>query len=380
MEAQDSATDQVKSIKLLIPMMQFGRFGGHRVLSRIADELEKKGRIQVTFLAPDCSASPYFSTSARILYCNDDGEIVTEHCKPRVRMGQEIISLGRCMRRIEAEYDLVLINDSMTWLPTLYSGAVGKSLYYIQAYEPDFYKGSWSLKRMLQRAISYASYYGVAHQVVNAPLYLGYGPIKATEAVCPGIDLGLFYAKPPETFWFRQSRPMVIGTVGRQEPIKGTLAALRGIKAFVDAGHEIRLRVALGNVPPEFLDLPYLEVVPIDSDVQLADYYRSLDVLVVAGAEQFGAVHYPTLEGLASGVAVVTTPYHPANEENAWMLGSVSKEVILEQLKLVAAAEAGIGEKLGKAAKDVLTFSWPLVGTKMEELIVSSVSRQISDK
>ena len=76
----------------------------------------------------------------------------------------------------------------------------------------------------------------------------------------------------------------------------------------------------------------------------------------------------------------MTTPYHPANEENAWMLGSVSKEVILEQLKLVAAAEAGIGEKLGKAAKDVLTFSWPLVGTKMEELIVSSVSRQISDK
>jgi glycosyltransferase involved in cell wall biosynthesis len=380
MEAKDSVGDQVKTLKLLIPMMQFGRFGGHRVLSRIADELQKRGRIQVTFLAPDCSASPYFSTSAKILYCDDDGQIVTDHSKPKVRMGQEIISLGKCMRRIESEYDIVLINDSMTWLPTLFSGAVKKSLYYIQAYEPDFYKGSWSLKRMLQRAISYASYHGATHQIVNAPLYLGYGPINATEVVCPGIDLGLFHPKDPETFWFRQGRPITIGTVGRQEPIKGTHAALAGIKAFVDAGHKIRLRVALGNVPPEFLDLPYLEVVQIESDAQLADYYRSLDVLVVAGAEQFGAVHYPTLEGLASGVAVVTTPYHPANEGNAWMLGSVSKEVILEQLKLVAATETGIGEKRGKAAKDVLPFSWPIVGTKMEGLIVSSVSRQISDK
>ncbi|MEI7818113.1 MAG: hypothetical protein WCI45_13080, partial [Desulfuromonadales bacterium] len=316
------------------------------------------------------SASPYFSTSARILYCDDDGQIVTDHGKPKVRMGQEIIALGRCMRRIQPEYDIVLVNDSMTWLPTLYSGAVRKSLYYIQAYEPDFYKGSWSLKRMLQRAISYASYYGVAHQVVNSPLYLGYGPIKATEVVFPGIDLELFHPRNVEAFWFHQKRSITVGTVGRQEPIKGTLAALKGIKAFVDAGHEIRLKVALGNVPPEFLGLPYLDVVPIESDVQLADYYRSLDVLVVAGAEQFGAVHYPTLEGLASGVAVVTTNYLPATHQNAWMLDSASPNQISTRLGEIVAAGAGIQNKLNQAFYDVKRFSWQESSEHMEWLIL----------
>lgn len=71
------------------------------------------------------------------------------------------------------------------------------------------------------------------------------------------------------------------------------------------------------SVPENFLDdLDIIQVFP-KNDEELAFFYRSLDILIAAGHIQLGACHYPVLEGLASGVAVIHSGYLPGTSANS---------------------------------------------------------------
>ena len=84
----------------------------------------------------------------------------------------------------------------------------------------------------------------------------------------------------------------------------------------------------------------WLEIVRPNSDAELADYYRSVDILVAPGTVQHGAPHYPVLEAGACGTIVVTTGYLGATEETAWLVSNRSAESI------VTAVESIIGKML----------------------------------
>ena len=59
-------------------------------------------------------------------------------------------------------------------------------------------------------------------------------------------------------------------------------------------------------------------------DSELADYYRSIDILIAPSFLQLGAYHYPVIEALACGTAVITAGYLPGNKYNSWILKNES--------------------------------------------------------
>ncbi|HFL8697590.1 TPA: glycosyltransferase [Escherichia coli] len=53
-------------MKIIIPVLGFGRAGGERVLSKLATELMNYGH-DVSFVVPDNRTNPYYATTAKIV-------------------------------------------------------------------------------------------------------------------------------------------------------------------------------------------------------------------------------------------------------------------------------------------------------------------------
>ncbi|WP_447407026.1 hypothetical protein, partial [Clostridium perfringens] len=75
---------------------------------------------------------------------------------------------------------------------------------------------------------------------------------------------------------------MVVGCIGRSEPQKGTGYVLEAFQELHAKDPRHRLRIAYGNLP-EGWSHEAAEIVVPRNDVELAAFYRSLDVLVAAG-------------------------------------------------------------------------------------------------
>jgi len=71
-----------------------------------------------------------------------------------------------------------------------------KKIYYVQAYEPEYYIGTKTIKGYLIAIISALSYHLPLKRIVNSPIYIRYKNLRANEFVPPGIDLKNF--KPVE--------------------------------------------------------------------------------------------------------------------------------------------------------------------------------------
>jgi glycosyltransferase involved in cell wall biosynthesis len=186
-------------------------------------------------------------------------------------------------------------------------------------------------------------------QVPNSRTYKVPG-IDPLAVIRPGIDLDVFTPKPMKepSEW----GDLVLGAVGRKEPFKGTRFAMDAYKILRQEDKSRSIRVALGNVD---LD-DGVEIVPIASDRDLAEFYRSVDILLVACVGQHGAQHYPLIEAMASCTPVVHTGFFPGNEQNSYAavpsdaqsLAEKVKQVIHDQhyAEKVAAARAFVEENL----------------------------------
>ena len=128
-------------MKILIPVLGFGRAGGYRVLSRFADELIALGH-QVDMLCPEGSESPYFPTQATILRAGKKGIITPGRDRNAVVENAFSIQekLSKALKNISYDaYDIVLANHSLTVNPIISGGWKSKTLYYVQAYEPEMF-------------------------------------------------------------------------------------------------------------------------------------------------------------------------------------------------------------------------------------------------
>jgi glycosyltransferase involved in cell wall biosynthesis len=99
-------------------------------------------------------------------------------------------------------------------------------------------------------------------------------------------------------------------------------------------------------------------------DRELAAFYRSLDILIAAGTVQHGAPHYPVLEAMASGTAVVTTGYMPANGDNAWLARNRDSDSLAQKVEEIVAG-ADHEARVIRARDDVGEFAWDKVAAKM---------------
>lgn len=358
-------------MKILIPILGFGRAGGYRVLSELANAWLRRGH-EVVFLCPDSSDAPYFPTVAKIAWVDGKGTVSeTRSGKTKPSGRYNLQALFRGVKKIGRQYDVIFANHSFTAWPVAFTSCgEAKLLYYVQAYEPEYYANKKTLKGYLLAMVSALSYYLPLKRVVNSPVYFHYKNLRATEFVPPGIDLDIF--KPIGTRRdIESAETIVIGCIGRHEPEKGTIYVLRAFEELYKKDKRFLLRVAYGNLPDGWKH-ERCEIVTPKDDYELAEYYRSLDVLVAPGTIQHGAPHYPVLEGLASGCAVVTTGYMGATPETAWIVKNRDIESIIDAINKLVIDSKMRCSRIDRGLIYTIEFSWDSIAEQML-LAISSV-------
>lgn len=354
-------------MKILVPIIGFGAAGGYRVLSELANHWKDAGHI-VDFLVDARSPEPYFPTRAGIIRFDTTGRILpagselSEVCFAGSGNAYSIYyGMWRALQRIGHNYDVILANHSLTTFPvSLARTGATRKFYYVQAYEPEYYALAKGIKSRILQLLSRASYTLPLVQIANAPIYIDHPAIHAAQWIPPGVDPSVFYRRssPPV---FLPNEPWTIGVIGRHEPAKGTRYALEAFVELARTDPYVRLKVAFGNLPDGWCH-ERAEVVVPRNDSELADYYRSVDVLLAPGTVQLGAVHYPVLESMACGTPVITTGYLPANRENTWIVPiHDSKSIVEAAHDIYRMPNEQLKSKLDDANSAISAFFWPVV-------------------
>ncbi|GAO34674.1 glycosyltransferase [Sulfuricella sp. T08] len=356
-------------MNILIPVLSLAPAGGSRVLSNLATEWVKLGH-RVIFLSHAGGGAPYFPTDAEVIWVNSKAEIVDEPEPSNRSLG--FIELFLVMRKailtIEKGYDVVLLNHSLTVWPSIAAGVRKKCFYYIQLYESEVFFAIPSMRMKILSVFLWATYYVIPKQkcFVNSPIYVGYKNIRtAAPVVPPGIDLDLYWKKPFEGF----PATLTIGIIGRKDIWKGTAQAVDSVKELISRGYDVRLKVAYGHHLPES-ELKGLEgrieVVVPRNDKELADFYRSVDIMFALATIQLGAPHYPVLESMACGTPVVTTGYFPGDDTTTFLVPiNDPKSVAVCVEKMVGEDVSVISQKIDLAREKVLDLSWENVSSVM---------------
>lgn len=353
-------------MKILIPILGFGKGGGNRVLSRLADEFIREGH-KVSFLVPYFSLQPYFPTIADIIWIDKDGSLSMQ--KPVNESKGNFLKIMYCLykglkRCRYNNFDIILANHSLTTLPIYFSSNESSGLfYYIQAYEPEYYQLLPGIKNRIIGVLSRLSYSLRFTQIINSESYSTHKAINTIKVVHPGLDLDIFYNKKHRKREAERKK-IKIGTIGRSEPQKGTAYIVKAYEKLVKIRQDVEFVIAFGEGLEENRELG-ISIVKPSGDIALADYYRDIDIYISAGIVQHGAIHYPVLEAMAVGTHVITTDYYPANNENAWIIESKNEDDIVMKILAILDNPLEAECKALKASEIVRQFEWSIVARKM---------------
>ena len=160
-------------------------------------------------------------------------------------------------------------------------------------------------------------------------------------------------------------RRIVLGCIGRKERWKGTDVMLDAYDEMLARGYPVELRVAFGNIPADRPEAPFRTEVMPRSDQELADFYRSLDVMLATGTLQLGAAHYPVMEAMACGVPVVTTGYYPAKGDNAWLVPARDPSAIADAVRDMLERPVEREQRVARAHATIRQFDWSVVAERM---------------
>lgn len=350
-------------MKILIPLVSsFGKAGGWRVISELSNRWLEKGH-QVYFLSPD-DTEPYYPTKAEIFYHSFSGKILTEEqikTKRKTRIGplENRWNLHKAIDSFPLEVDVVLATNHFTAGPIAKSKINAEKFYYIQAYEPEFYEQGPKWYR-IYKEIARKSYLKGLKMIVNADMYRDFKEIKTNRVVYPGLNFKLFQPAT-ET---KKNDAFILGTIGRLEPIKGTVYILEAFtKLRSKLGDKIELHIAFGDA--EWGKIDGVKVFFPDGDASLAKYYQSLDAYICAGLFQLDAIHYPVIESMACKIPVITTGYYPSSAENSWKIETKNADDIVNKVVEVMNNPSVVKQKSEIAYSQIGQFSWDAVSNKM---------------
>lgn len=349
---------------IVIPVLGFGRTGGYRVLSKLATEWKRVGH-KVQFISHASSGPVYFPTEAEVLWVDDAGREIARPERPLPPMYglgvfRQLNILRKALNRYAAKADAIIANHSFTAWPVWLARTTALKAYYIQAYEPEYYKGVKARDRILW-GMAAGSYRLPLLQILNSPFYASYLSTLADRVVPPGIDLQVFHPKEATK---SIKKPIVIGCIGRVEPHKGTLYVLQAFQELKKQGVPVQLQIAYGHLP-EGISLPEdAQVVMPHDDHELAEFYRSLDVLIAPGLGQRGAPHYPVMEAMASRTSVITTGYAPATRANAYFVEERDVYGIVKSVCDIIDNPDRAYAKQDQALKDIEHFGWHKMASK----------------
>jgi glycosyltransferase involved in cell wall biosynthesis len=351
-------------MRITIPVLGFQRNGGYRVLSELASAWMRAGH-EVCFLCPVADV-PYYPTTGRVCYVDAQGAERSPGDMPST-LGRlsRLRALWAGLRRVAPTSDVVLANHALTSYPVAFAPApkLGR-FYYVQAYEPEYYAGYKSAKGYLFAFGTALTYHLPLTRIVNSPIYFRYLNLRASIAIPPGVDESLFHA--PVTLRTiaaaGDDTPVTIGCIGRAEPEKGTAYVLQAFERLAARSTRFRLRIAAFAPLPGGWTHERLEAVRPGSDRELADYYRSVDILIAPGTVQHGAPHYPVLEAGACGAVVITTGYLGATADTAWLVENRSVDSIVDAVDAVMADPQEADRRRRRFLTVLEAFRWDRVG------------------
>ena len=348
-------------MKILIPLVgSFSKEGGWRVLSELANSWIKMGH-EVVFLSHQHYKEPYFPTVAQIIFYNNKGEISSSGSTEYPLPFGGPFSLRRLLRialnRLEA--DVVLATQHFTVDPIKKSSINAKKFYYVQAYEPEFYNEG-PLRYKIYKIIAQNSYKKGLSIIVNSPMYKNYKGIKADKVIYPGLNLNIFHPANEK----KQKNVLILGTIGRTEVFKGTGYILDAFKILrKELGEKVELHIAFGN--EEWSKIDGVTMHYPKGDLQLADYYRSLDCYICAQYIQLQAVHYPVIETMACGIPLITTGYYPSNENNSWIIKPKDPKDIVSKVWEMIKNPDLTQKRKDIALQSIKEFEWNTLAEKM---------------
>lgn len=356
-------------MKIFIPVFSFGKGGGNRVLSELANNWVKKGH-EVSFLCLADSPPPAFPTIAKVLRISNNLCISKENELRSAKILSRISKvrlLAKAISRYANDADVVLANEAFTAYSVYFSKTKAKKCYYIQADEAGyafFYK---SLKNKLAGILAYFTYKLPLLKIVNSPIYFRYGNIRSKYYIPPGLDYNIFY--PNKEFFSLNKDNLVIGCVGRLEKFKGTITVYDAFKQLKDTGRNVKLKVAFGNILDyEIFYRDSIEIVHPKNDHKLADFYRSLDILISPGLVQHNAHHYPVMEAMACRVPTITTGFMPADWSNSWIVGPNSSSQIISAIEDICENQEQTRKKIELAYQNIQVYDWRLIADKFLKL------------
>ena len=346
--------------KILIPVSGYVKSGGYRVLSELSNHWIKDGH-EVEFVSYYESENPYYPTKANIIWINKNGKEELFNIKNRNEgnFKNNTYSLFKFLKKHSKEYDVVLGNYNITTIP-IYFGSKTNNFYYIQAYEPGFYIGKQSVKNEVLKLIAWMTYFLPLKRIVNADIYKHYKNIRSNYVIPPGLDLDIYY---PKELKYKNKDEIIVGCIGRKEEWKGSEDVASAIKILHDKGYSIKFKVAFNPVKYK-----NHELVHPDGDKNLADFYRSLDILVAPGHIQLGAIHYPVIEAMACNVPVITTGYYPANDENSFIVPVKRPDKIAKTIEMIINDYSIAMKKAIKARAEIQQFDWKIVSNKFIDI------------
>lgn len=366
----ESDSPEFRPLKIVIPLLGFGRAGGFRVLSELATHWQRFGH-EIVFLvdATEGNTTPYFPTEAKIDIVETSGIKLTKGALQKIeRVLRGTWGLAYALSSAYKDWDIILASRDLTAYPVRFCRSVARKYYYIQAYEPDFYDHRYSslVSRIFDAGLQWASrlsYKLQLERIVNSPLYLRYREVEASSWVPPGINPHIFY---PARECRSTSKNFIIGCIGRKEAIKGASILIEGYRLAHRQDPSLRLRIAFNRPSSDLWDPECMEVVEPKGDRDLADFYRGCDAIVAFGAHQHGAFHYPTLEALACGVPLISSPYLPANQSNAWIIENSTVEGVAEAILGCSRASKDLVSSRIQAGLDCVgEFEWDKVANRM---------------
>ncbi|MBC7489479.1 MAG: DUF2490 domain-containing protein, partial [Glaciimonas sp.] len=262
-------------MKILIPITGFGRGGGYRVLSELANNWINQGH-KVTVMCPDSSDEPYYPTNAIIKKIDSEGKVSTATDKRDTKKSRwlHIKSIFLGLNLTGHQFDIILANHSLTAWPVAFASCGNaKKIYYIQAYEPEYYAGAKNFRGYLFAIGSALTYHLPLKRIVNAPVYFNYLNLRASAFAPPGIDLENF--KPAlSNRSVSHPRSIIVGCIGRNEPEKGTIYVLRAFDKLYRQDQRFLLRLAAFGDLPEGWEHERCEIVVPKNDNELADGFR----------------------------------------------------------------------------------------------------------
>jgi hypothetical protein len=340
-------------VKIIIPVLGFGKSGGERVLSKIATELIKHNN-EVFFVSPENGNIPYYGTEAKIER--------SYYEKRFNRVINFLITYYHMYRTCcKLNPDAVIANFHLTAYLVCFLPKKIKKIYYIQAYEVVFYQG------LFRKLLAYVTYLLPLKKITNHENLLPNILNKRKIIIPAGIDINIFHRRKDI------NSKKNIGVIGRQEKHKGTKEIIDTIISWASNSNVvINIAIFINKEDQQRLrdNKIQFNVIGINNDYELARFYRSNDIIIAAGLVEDGAFHYPCAEAMASGCIVISNYAPLVDTDSCFKIMHFDKDLIINRLEyFMTLSQDDIQREIKKNIDTIEHYSWDIVGEKFNNTL-----------